>query len=201
MNSIPELYNEVNKVIKDIVATLPTCPFNKKDVKVFEKLIKQWETLEPKIQEETLVLKDSRKDTSPTLVRYNARFQVIVNQLKELHNQITTRMSPRTVEITGNPSEDFKLFRSACVRELCYGYEEVMNEKVTLKEIVKAYYRWVFRNTQKSRVSLTEDQRKDFKELCEKTFGDSRGKDEYAHIRVFLDEDELEEFDKEHNQR
>lgn len=33
---------------------------------------------------------------------------------------------------------------------------------------------------------------------CEEAFGDSRGKREYSHIRVFLDDEDLEDFDKQH---
>jgi hypothetical protein len=35
---------------------------------------------------------------------------------------------------------------------------------------------------------------------CDEAFGDSRGKGLYKYIRVFLDEEDLEDFDKEHEE-
>lgn len=90
--------------------------------------------------------------------------------------------------------DSFAKFRSERIRELRNGFTELTNQKVSLKEIVKAYSRWL----------LTGGGRKmDARELehrCEEAFGDSRGKREYSHIRVFLDEDDLEEFDRQHNE-
>lgn len=88
----------------------------------------------------------------------------------------------------------FAKFRNERIRELRDGYAEVTNEKVTLKEIVKAYNRWMV---------ATGSKKMDAKELenrCEEAFGDSRGKREYSHIRVFLDEEDLEEFEKMHDE-
>jgi P4 family phage/plasmid primase-like protien len=88
----------------------------------------------------------------------------------------------------------FAKFRCERIRELRDGYTEVTNEKVTLKEIVKAYNRWMM---------ATGSKKMDSKELenrCEEAFGDSRGKREYSHIRVFLDEEDLEEFEKIHDE-
>ena len=62
-------------------------------------------------------------------------------------------------------------------------------ERVTLKEILKAYNRWSV--TAKAKKLKAEE----IEKLCEEHFGDSRGKREYQHIRVFLDDDDLEEFD------
>ncbi len=88
--------------------------------------------------------------------------------------------------------DSFAKFRFERVRELRDGYTEVTNEKVKLKEIIKAYNKW----------QLTSNSKKmdpnELEHRCEEAFGDSRGKREYSHIRVFLDEDDLEEFDKQH---
>ena len=89
----------------------------------------------------------------------------------------------------------FAKFRSERIRELRNGFTEVTNEKISLKEILKAYNRWV--------ISQPGAKKSDAKELemrCEEAFGDSRGKREYSHIRVFLDDDDLEEFDKQHDE-
>jgi P4 family phage/plasmid primase-like protien len=89
----------------------------------------------------------------------------------------------------------FAKFRSERIRELRNGFTEVTNEKISLKEILKAYNRWV--------ITQPGAKKSDAKELemrCEEAFGDSRGKREYSHIRVFLDDDDLEEFDKQHDE-
>jgi phage/plasmid-associated DNA primase len=88
----------------------------------------------------------------------------------------------------------FAKFRSERVRELRNGFTEVTNEKVSLKEILKAYNRWAV-----SQPGLKKTDAKELEMRCEEAFGDSRGKREYSHIRVFLDDDDLEEFDREHD--
>jgi P4 family phage/plasmid primase-like protien len=88
--------------------------------------------------------------------------------------------------------DSFAKFRSERIRELKHGYPEVTNEKVTLKEIVKAYNRWLVSGGGKKMDT------KELENRCEEAFGDSRGKREYSHIRVFLDDEDLEEFEKQH---
>lgn len=88
--------------------------------------------------------------------------------------------------------DSFAKFRIDRIRERRDGYNEVTGEKVTLKEIVKCYKRWA---------DLTSTKRMDAKELehrCEEAFGNSHGKKVYEHIRVFLEEEDVEEFDKLH---
>jgi hypothetical protein len=63
---------------------------------------------------------------------------------------------------------------------------------VILKDIAKCYKRWA---------DATGARKMDMNELenrCEEAFGDSRGKRTYSHIRVFLEDEEVEEFDKVH---
>jgi P4 family phage/plasmid primase-like protien len=88
--------------------------------------------------------------------------------------------------------DSFAKFRSERIRELRDGYTEVTNEKVSLKEMIKAYNRWQVAGGAKKMDA------KEIEHRCEETFGDSRGKREYSHLRVFLDEEDLEEFDKQH---
>ena len=89
----------------------------------------------------------------------------------------------------------FAKFRSERIREGRNGFPELNTEtnKASLKEISKAYNKWA--QTQPGAKKL------DLKELemrCEEAFGDSRGRREYPYIRVFLDEDDLEEFERQH---
>jgi len=88
-------------------------------------------------------------------------------------------------------ADSFNKFRSEKIRELRDGYTILTNEKVTLKEIAKAYNRWAVCEGGKKMAS------KELETLCEEAFGCSRGKQEYSHIRVFLDEEDLEEFEEE----
>jgi P4 family phage/plasmid primase-like protien len=88
--------------------------------------------------------------------------------------------------------DSFAKFRSERIRELRDGFTEVMNEKVSLKEVIKAYNRWLVSGGGKKMDA------KELEHRCEEAFGDSRGKREYSHIRIFLDDEDLEEFEKEH---
>lgn len=87
----------------------------------------------------------------------------------------------------------FAKFRIERIREVRDGFTEVTNETVSLKDIIRAYNAWA---------ASTSGKRMDPKDLenrCEEAFGDSRGKKVYTHIRVFKEESDLDEFDKEHN--
>ena len=41
---------------------------------------------------------------------------------------------------------------------------------------------------------------KEIEHKCEEAFGDSRGKKIYTHIKVFMEEEDVEEFDKQHEE-
>jgi P4 family phage/plasmid primase-like protien len=88
--------------------------------------------------------------------------------------------------------DSFAKFRMDRIRERSNGYNEVTGEKVSIKEISKCYKRWA---------DLTNTKRMEAKELehrCEEAFGDSHGKKVYEHIRVFLEEEDVDEFDRLH---
>lgn len=87
----------------------------------------------------------------------------------------------------------FDTFRQDRIREGRFGFLAVMGEKVSLKQLMKAYNRWAVIEKAK------KIDAKEFELLCEDAFGATQGKHEYYHMRVFLDEEELEEFDKEHH--
>jgi P4 family phage/plasmid primase-like protien len=90
--------------------------------------------------------------------------------------------------------DNFAKFRMERIREQRNGYTEVLNNVVASKEIWKCYKHWT---------EETSSKRMDLKELiqrCEDTFGDSKGKNVYSHIRVFETEEEIQEFDQEHEQ-
>lgn len=88
----------------------------------------------------------------------------------------------------------FAKFRSERIREGVARYPELVSASITLKEIMKAYNRWIITSGAK-KMDLRE-----LEHRCDEAFGDSRGKGIYKYIRVFLDEDDLEEFDKEHDE-
>ncbi len=88
--------------------------------------------------------------------------------------------------------DSFAKFRMDRIRERRDGFNEVTGEKVNIKEILKCYKRWA---------DVTNTKRMELKELehrCEEAFGDSHGKKVYEHIRVFLEEEDVEEFDRLH---
>lgn len=90
--------------------------------------------------------------------------------------------------------DTFAKFRMERIRERRDGYEEVTNNTVNLKDIFKCYKRWA-ESTGAKRTDMNELEKR-----CEDAFGDSRGKKVYTHIRVFLEEEEVEEFDRLHNE-
>lgn len=88
--------------------------------------------------------------------------------------------------------DSFAKFRMERIRERRDGFNEVTGEKVSIKEILKCYKRWA---------DVTNTKRIEAKEIeyrCEELFGDSHGKKVYEHIRVFLEEEDVEEFDRLH---
>jgi hypothetical protein len=88
--------------------------------------------------------------------------------------------------------DSFAKFRMDRIRERRDGYDEVIGEKVTIKEILKCYKRWA------DVTNTTRIEAKEVEYRCEELFGDSHGKKMYEHIRVFLEEEDVEEFDKLH---
>ena len=94
---------------------------------------------------------------------------------------------------TMSVQDAFNQFCKERVRGVRGGYTKLVNEKTTLKELFKAYNRWQATSgsgAKKIDIKL-------FETLCDEAFGDSRGKQVYCHIRVFLDEDDLEDFEAE----
>jgi len=89
--------------------------------------------------------------------------------------------------------DSFAKFRSERIRELRDGYQEVTNEQVSLKDIARCYKRWASATGAKS-MQLPEIEAR-----CEESFGDSRGRKIYSHIRVFLEDEEIDKFDNDHN--
>jgi len=88
-------------------------------------------------------------------------------------------------------SDAFSVFVKERVRQSCDGYPEVIGECVSLKEILKAYNRWcVYAKAKKIDY-------KDLEQLANHHFGESKTA-KYYHLRVFMDDEDLEEFDKEH---
>ena len=196
MNSIPDLIKQYDETMIEIIKCLKVRPFNTKEVKVLERVNKQYEGLSPKIHEESLVLKAMKKENSPTLIRYNAKLQVMVFQLQEVLQNMpkpSVVIPQPKVEVVIPSAEErsFALFCRDRVRQLRDGYDVCVNEKATLKDIIKAYQRWcIVKNGQKM-------DHKTIEMFCEKVFDDSRGKGVYSHLKVFLDEDDVEDFDKE----
>lgn len=89
--------------------------------------------------------------------------------------------------------DSFAKFRVERIRELRDGYAEVTNNQVALKDIARCYKRWATATGSKS-MGLPE-----LEERCEDVFGNSRGKKIYSHIRVFMEDEEIDKFDQDHN--
>ena len=88
--------------------------------------------------------------------------------------------------------DTFAKFRGERIRELRDGFQEVTHEQVSLKDIARCYKRWATATGAKQ-MSLSE-----LENRCEEAFGDSRGRKLYTHIRVFLEDEEIDKFDADH---
>jgi P4 family phage/plasmid primase-like protien len=88
--------------------------------------------------------------------------------------------------------DSFAKFRMDRIRERKDGYNELANEHVSIKEINKCYKRWA------DTMGIKRMELKELEHRCEDAFGDSKGKKVYHHIRVFEDDGDVEEFDKQH---
>lgn len=88
----------------------------------------------------------------------------------------------------------FAKFRMERVREGS-SYPDLNGEEVTLKEIAKAYNKWAIAAGTR-RLEL-----KELEQRCDETFGDSHGTKKYKHIRVFLDEEDLDNFENNYNEQ
>ena len=85
----------------------------------------------------------------------------------------------------------FNKFCDERVREARHGFPELIGGVFTLKDLMKAYNRWAT-VSRASKLSAA-----DLELLANRRFGESKTKT-WANICVFLDEDDLEEFDKRH---
>lgn len=83
----------------------------------------------------------------------------------------------------------FDLFCSERVCALRDGFVEVVNEKVTLKDLFRAWNRWRLEMKTVKKISQEE-----FKEKCDERFQKTNQEGVYQHLRVFLDPEDREEF-------
>lgn len=88
----------------------------------------------------------------------------------------------------------FAKFRIERVRELRDGYEELLNNNVNLTDIHRLYKSWS-KDSGARQLDLKEIEKR-----CEESFGNSRGKKIYSHIRIFKNEEDMDDFEKEHNE-
>jgi len=123
----------------------------------------------PKIKEEQLYLSASHRESSAALVRLHAKLQVAVQQMKEEIEGFASPVLPSS----------WPLFIKERVRDDPTG-------KTTVKEVLKAYNRWIITSGAK-KLTLQE-----IDALCKTSF---KGKGMTYDVIVFLDEEDLEEYD------
>lgn len=88
-------------------------------------------------------------------------------------------------------SDFFTKFCDARVREARHGFPELIGGVFTLKDLMKAYTRWAA-ETRACKLSAA-----DLEVLANRRFGESKTKT-WSNICVFLDDEDVEEFDKRH---
>jgi hypothetical protein len=151
--------------------------------------LKEYLSLTESLKEEFIVLRLTNKPSNAKAVRLMAKLILLRDNHKGFLPQKKPEIVPR-VSYFPEATEPFLEFYRDRVRARKDGYCEVTGEIVSLKEIYKCYRRWCDVRGYK-RMEM-----KEMEQRCEETFGDSRGKKQYHHIRVFLDDDDVEEFDK-----
>lgn len=158
-------------------------------VKDFHKINKFLDELMIEMRYLTLM----NKATSSKLCKLRARIEINMKPFRDLLPQEETQSLYERLFPT-----PFDKFVHQRVRQLGQGYPEVVGEKVSIRDLYKSYKRWFDITIPKPipRLALEE-----FKELCEKRFGSSQGKYIYENMRVFLEEEDVEEFDVLHNQK
>ena len=197
MEPIETLQKKYAEYVKGILAfyTEATAIQKERIAQELKAINKEEEKLAPKIREEQLVLGVMKRESSAALIRYQAKLQILVERTKALFLE-TVKDDLQSGSADEQAAKQRNLswiaFLKGRVRTLADGFECLANEKTTLKEIVKAYNRWQVAGGYRKKMDAKEIQ-----ELAEKEFGDSRGQKEYSHLRVFYDEEDVEEFDKE----
>lgn len=150
----------------------------------YANLLKEFHSLVDKIERELAFLSLDKKEYSTKLQRLHA--DVIV-----FENHHIVPLQPKTDNQLVAEIKPFQRFIRDRVRQVKDGFPMVKGEKVSIKELSKSYKRWCIVNEIKN-LPLTV-----FESYCEIEFGDSKGKKVYQDVRVFLEEEDVEEFDKE----
>lgn len=96
----------------------------------------------------------------------------------------------------------FKLFRVLRVRTLQDGFEEAVNQTATLQTLQKAYLRFYVTEKEtvkeKTGIDLRRLDKKTLKKLCDEELTRTEKDGVYNHLLVFLDSDDQEDFDAQH---
>ena len=145
----------------------------------YKKIVKSVSTFENRLNKQRIEMEILSKD-----------FKEIVAEIQKEHE------GNKRVKIAVVPAEKDELFRQFCrdrVRTVAEGYDEVKDEKVSLRELYKAYHSWT--ETVGENLILLMD----FETYCDKEFGNSFDKRIYSGLRVFLDSEDVELFDEMHN--
>lgn len=93
--------------------------------------------------------------------------------------------------------DSFAKFRNDRFRELKNGFQELVGEHVEFNDIKKAYKTWMADQMGTAGKALNP---KDLMNKCVDAFGEPADGKTFLHIRVFFQESDVEEFDKDHAQ-
>lgn len=97
------------------------------------------------------------------------------------------------------PIEIFNEFRNQRFRELKNGYHELVGEHAEFSDICRAYKTYSADNYTSGVYRRILSQRQLY-EFCVSAFGEPSDSQTFLHIRIFLFESDVEEFDKEHEE-
>ena len=189
MNIFEEIERNQTEIANKF-ATAPTMEQKEKYAAAMKDIAKRFPPLYRDYQEERAFLHLSGKESSVRLNRILSKAIVLRDQYMSQETLLR-----KTIEIKEKEYDQFKKFCSDRIRRRVDGFTEVTGEKVSGKEIYKCYRRWIDVTNQSKRMKLDQ-----ILHFCDEMFGDSKGKMVYEHIRVFLEEEDVEEFDRSHGE-
>lgn len=182
MNIFEEIERNQTEIANKF-ATAPTMEQKEKYAAAMKDIAKRFPPLYRDYQEERTFLHLSGKESSVRLNRILSKAIVLRDEYMSQETMIQ--------KIIKNKDERLEQFKKFCADRI----RQVIGEKVSGKEIYKCYQRWFDVTNQTKRMK-----RDDIFQYCDQMFGDSKGKQIYDGICVFMEEEDVEEFDKSHNQ-
>ena len=135
---------------------------------------------------------NARDKWGTRLQKMRIELEVIAEDTQELLKMLEekTVLNQSETPVTNDFKKQFSVFRRERVRERSGGYPTLTGNGVLGKQLLKCYKRWT------DVTGLVMMDVKQFKLFCKDAFGDPTPKDQFLHLAVFLDEEDVKAFDR-----